>query len=301
MTAPFFIVGSARSGTTLLRLILNAHSEVAIPPESRFITELWRDGETSVDNFLKALSAHARFQAWDLPIESVRQELEGASTAEYRDLIEAAFKAFAREHGKARWGDKTPRYVAEMERIASLWPEARFIHMIRDGRNVAQSYADVPFGPKNVARVADLWARRVRAGRESGARLGPTRYLEVRYEDLVKDLETHTKALCTFLELEFDPGMLDYAERSRADVLPRAGKYNPHLTSPPIADVRSWENQMPPNQVAIFEAIAGDLLSDLSYERRYEEVPSRAKLAAKLGLRGLPVGRLKPSRVRTTS
>ena len=73
----FFIVGSARSGTTLLRTMLNAHPHVAVPPESRFIVELYRDDEVSVDSFLSSLAAHTRFEAWELPIESVRGQLEG--------------------------------------------------------------------------------------------------------------------------------------------------------------------------------------------------------------------------------
>jgi hypothetical protein len=293
---PFFIVGSARSGTTLLRLILNAHPEVAVPPESRFITELWRGSkEVLVEPLLASIAAHNRFAAWDVPIEAVREELGGRSTASYADVITAPYRAFARLNGKSRWGDKTPRYVEHIPFLNALLTDARFIHLIRDGRNVALSYADVPFGPKTVAGAARLWAARVSAGIRGGRPLGE-RYLEVRYEDLVEHAEGETKSICSFLGLDFDPGMLDYTERARAAVLPRASRYNPHVTEGPTSRTRSWEQDMPDGHVQIFEAVAGDLLSELGYPRRHPHPTALARLRASLARLGLPVDRLKSSK-----
>src|SRR5688500_1921999 len=184
---PFFIVGSARSGTTLLRLMLNAHRDVAVPPESRFITEIQhRDGSIRADDLLSALGSHKRFQTWDLPLEAVRDEID-RDPVPFADGIAATYRVYARVHGKTRWGDKTPRYVEHIPFIAELFPQARFIHLIRDGRNVALSYANVPFGPKNVAKAAALWGSRVAKCCHDGRALGGGRYLEIRYEDLVED------------------------------------------------------------------------------------------------------------------
>lgn len=290
---PFFIVGSARSGTTLLRLILNAHPEVAVPPESRFIVELWRGSDVvRTDDFLRELAAHKRFQTWDLPVETVRHELGTAADVAYTDAIEAAYHAYARVNGKSRWGDKTPRYVEDIDLLARLWPDARFVHLIRDGRNVALSYAHVPFGPKTVGRAAALWARRVCAGYASGRKLGGERYREMLYEDLVEDAEAEVRDLCDFLGLDFDPEMMDYTERARGSVLPRASMYNPHVTEPPRSNVRAWEESMPPDHVEIFEAVAGDVLSELGYERRFPYPGTKAKIAGALARRGLPVARI---------
>ncbi|HEV3471789.1 MAG TPA: sulfotransferase [Actinomycetota bacterium] len=294
--APFFIVGSARSGTTLLRLMLNAHPDVAVPPESRFIVELWAGSVTvEVAAFLRSLDAHPRFETWDLPISAVRDELGDRSQVSYADAISAAFGAYARVHGKNRWGDKTPRYVEHIPLLAKLWSNARFIHLIRDGRDVALSYADVPFGPKTVGRAARLWARRVKAGCDAGRALPKGLYLEVNYEDLVDDAEGEIKDICDFLELDFDPGMLDYTERARGSVLPRASMYNPNVVKPP-SKTRSWRETMRPGQVAAFEAVAGDVLSALGYERAYEQPDLRARMIGRLGDVGLPLGRLKGSR-----
>jgi hypothetical protein len=294
MAHPFFIVGSARSGTTLLRLILNAHPEVAVPPESRFVVELWNGSErVDAEDFLTRLSAHKRFETWDIPLEAVREELGSLAEVPYADAIRAAFRAYARLHGKTIWGDKTPRYVENLDLLGRLFPEARFVHLIRDGRNVALSYAHVPFGPKTVGKAAHLWATRVRAGRETGPSLGADRYLEIRYEDLVEDAPGEVGDICDFLGLEFDPGMMDYTERARGSVLPRASMYNPRVTEPPQRNVRTWETSMPPAQVEVFEAVAGDVLTLLGYPRRFPHPSARARAIGRLAVAGLPVGKIK--------
>lgn len=297
--SPFFIVGSARSGTTLLRLMLNAHPDVAIPPESRFITELWRDKpEVEVEPVLRALARHDRFRLWELPIDEVRAELGGRRTARYTEVMEAPYRAWARRRDKPLWGDKTPRYVENIPLLGELWPAARFVHLVRDGRNVALSYADVSFGPKTLAKAAELWRTRVRAGIEAGRSLEPGRYLQMRYEDLVEAPERQVQTLCGFLGVAFDPVMLDYVERGRDAVLPRAAANNPNVTKPLMAQARSWEAVMPAGQVEVFEAVAGDVLSELGYPRRYPAPSAAAGRKARLGRMGLPLDRLTGSRAK---
>lgn len=295
MAPPFFIVGSARSGTTFLRLSLNAHPEVAVPPESRFITELHHGSEeVVVDDFLRRLAAHKRFAAWELSIDAVRAELHGLERTRYATAIDATYRAYTRRQGKSRWGDKTPRYVERIPEIAGLFPEARFIHLIRDGRDVALSYADVDFGPKNVARAAKLWGDRVRAGLRDGRPLGP-RYLEVHYTDLTEDNEGSLLDICRFLEIDFDPVMLDPEATGKA-ALGRAKRFNPHVREGAKRHVRSWASDMPASQQEMFEAVAGDVLAELALERRYPAPSALARLKAALALRGAPLGRLHATR-----
>ncbi|MGI8520702.1 MAG: sulfotransferase family protein [Actinomycetota bacterium] len=291
----FFVVGSARSGTTLLRLMLNAHSEIAVPPESRFIVELYRPGETSVEELLSRLARHPRYEAWELPIDAVRAQIGGRATAPYNELIEAVYRAYATARNKTLWGDKTPRYVLDINLLAGLFGGARFIHVVRDGRNVALSYADMPFGPKTVARAADRWQTRVRAGIDACRTLPPARYTELFYERLVAEPEQELEKLCSFIGVSFQPTMLEYGTLSSNEVQSRAERYNPHVTRKPTAGVRSWEQQMPPFQVAVFEAVAGELLQEMGYERACPEPGAVARLQARLGLAGVPVNRLKRS------
>jgi hypothetical protein len=293
---PFFIVGSARSGTTWLRIILNAHSEVAVPPESRFVVSLW-DGHDDVEPsaLLQRLGNHKRFQAWDLSIADVECALPEHPT--YAQMMAAAYVAYARARGKSRWGDKTPRHVEHIDFLARLFPDALFVHQIRDGRDVALSYADVPFGPKSVAAAAELWEKRVRAGMAAGRALGPERYLETRYEAFVAEPERHTKALCEFLRVSYEPGMLD-AGRAKKDILPRAALYNPNVAKGTAAKARSWEQDMPVAHVEIFEAVAGVLLTELGYPRRFGCPRRRARMAAAAARRGVPIGRLRRTKPR---
>lgn len=290
---PFFIVGSARSGTTFLRLTMNAHPEIAVPPESRFITEL-RGGEDTVDveDFLERLAAHKRFAAWELPVESVREQLGGRASVPYADAIAAAYAAYAQAHGKSRWGDKTPRYVVNIPELAELFPDSRFIHLIRDGRDVALSYADVPFGPKNVAKAAELWANRVATGIRDGRELERGRYIEIRYADLVEDNEGEIKDICAFVGVPFAPSMLDTKEAEKG-ALARADKYNPNVKGEVKKRVRSWKTDMPPEHIEIFEAIAGDVLSELGFERLYPTPSTAAKLKARAAIAGLPGAKIR--------
>ena len=293
-SAPFFIVGSARSGTTLLRVIFNAHPEIAVPPESRFITEL-ATGSESVEptEFLARLERHRQFQSWGLPTEEIRPRLAGGQPMSYARAIEAVYDAYTERLGKKTWGDKTPRYVENIPFLARLFPESRFIHLVRDGRNVALSYADVPFGPKTVGKAAALWKKRVMAGVDEGRPLGPSRYKELRYEDLVASPESQVRALCDFVGIAFAAEMMEYTDKAQEFVFEKAKSYNPHVLEKPRQDVRSWTQTMPPDHVAVFEAVAGDVLDLFGYERRYPKPGLGTRVAAALGGAGLPVGRLR--------
>ncbi|CAN5699222.1 sulfotransferase [soil metagenome] len=295
---PFFVVGSARSGTTLLRLMLNAHPDVAVPPESRFITELYTEEEVDAEATLRALGDHHRFGAWELSLDDVRRELGRTGTVRFVDVISAAYRAYTKAHGKTRWGDKTPRYVEHIPLISGLFPDARFVHLVRDGRNVALSYADVPFGPKTVGQVAELWGGRVAAGIAAGRRLGGDRYLEVRYERLTEagQTESQLQELCDFLLLPFDPKMLEYTEQARSAVLDRATQYNPHIKEGVRSHVRSWESSMPDEHIEIFEAVAGEVLSQLGYERRFPHPGRMARAKGALSKLGIRAGGLHRSR-----
>lgn len=290
---PFFIVGSARSGTTFLRLTMNAHPLVAVPPESRFITELRDLGdEVDTEMFIERLAAHARFVAWELPIERVRERLAGRTRVRYPEAISATYEAYAGAHGKQRWGDKTPRYVENIPDLAALFPSGRFIHLIRDGRDVTLSYADVPFGPKNVAKAAELWANRVARGIRDGRQLERGRYIEIMYSDLIEDGEGEVKDICSFLELEYHPIMLEPEHAGKA-ALARADKYNPNVTEGSVKRVRSWKRDMPPDHVEIFEAIAGDVLSELGFERHFPQPGLQARLKARAGIAGAPLAKIR--------
>jgi hypothetical protein len=237
-----FVVGCSRSGTTLLRALLDAHPLLAVPPESHFAVlprlRLRRD---------------PWFRLWGIDPPDVR-DLDVA------DAVRAVFAAYAAAQDKPRYADKTPHYVSHLPLLAKRFPEARFVHVVRDGRDVALSLLEVPWGPDDVEGAALHWRRRVLEGRAAG--LGPERYRELRYEALVADPERELRALAAWLELPYDPAMLDPARR------PEAVPYREHhgrLALAPTVGLRDWRREMSAAEAARFHAVAGDALAELGY------------------------------------
>jgi hypothetical protein len=193
------------------------------------------------------------------------------------------FSLYASCRGKPRYGDKTPVYVLTMPMLAALFPEARFVHVIRDGRNVALSLMEMEHGPRELAQAALYWKRHVRRGRRAGAQLGPSRYREVRYEDLLGRPDDAVAELCRFLNLDVDPSMLRYFERANeltdrfTDHQLRAHR---HLALPPTVGLRDWRDQLSADDVVVVEALVGDLLGELGYERAALSVGVSERLRA---------------------
>jgi hypothetical protein len=160
-------------------------------------------------------------------------------------------------------------YMQNLRLLERLFPDALFVHLIRDGRDAATSFLAMPRGlvtetwmhPRTPADFACQWRTEVAAARRLGGRVGP-RYLEVRYEDLVADAESALRRVCEFAELEYEPGLTDYA--GNVDV--SAKPHQQSLKQPPTKGLRDWRAQMSPTDVAAFEHVAGDLLRELGYE-----------------------------------
>lgn len=271
---PIF-VGSGRSGTTLFRNIFDSHPELAMTHEAHFVLPMAlerRRLETSsgvdAERFVARLYANSNFVRQGLPEPAVRAALNAAAPATFADAVRAVFATYAAQRGKRLYGDKTPGYVTHLRLLGGLFPEARFVHIIRDGRDVAMAYLDRDeWGPSTMADAALYWKSRVGRGREAGRQLGPARYHEVRYEDMVDVPETVTRELCTFLGLDFHPEMLEFHRRGEefAAATPHPEAFR-GLAQPITKGMRDWRTQMAPDDVALVEAIAGDLLSDLGYD-----------------------------------
>ena len=280
-----FIVGVGRSGTTLLRLMLDAHPRLAIPPETQFMRKVMRraaKGENSVAQMHDAIAGNRRWEDFGLDADALRARLEALpQPLSAADTMRAFFGLYAEKVGKARWGDKSTSYLTRMPKIEAALPEACFIHIIRDARDVALSQMAAYFGAQTAAEAGEKWARRLRAGRHGGAKV--SRYLEVRYEALVGDPEPVLREICEFAQLEWDPAVLDYHRQAPArmqelnhDFQRRQGKGTVSgerrmelhaLTARPPQAGRAgrWRTEMEPADVAAIEAVAGDLLSELGY------------------------------------
>ncbi|HEY8467828.1 MAG TPA: sulfotransferase [Solirubrobacterales bacterium] len=280
-----FVVGVGRSGTTLLRLMLDAHPQLVIPPETHFLPDLIdAAGRGAGAEQLARIAAESRHWG-DLGIAAPDFEarLRMAGTRPDR-AARAFFELYAERHGKPRWGDKTPGYVKRMAIIGRALPEARFIHLIRDGRDVALSRRRRGMGAERpMAETAAKWRDRILAARRQARRLRG-RYMELRYEDLVAEPEPSLRRVCEFIELPYDPEMLRYHERAQERLremnrdLPPVGKRRPRdaaermaahalASEPPRPDrVAAWRSEMSPADRAAFESEAGSLLAELGYD-----------------------------------
>jgi hypothetical protein len=286
---PLFVVGSGRSGTTMLRLMMDAHPDFAIPPESHFIPRMWairdryrRGGRLDAMALAEDLFPQFRFREWKIPADAVRRRIEKLDDPSFAGVMDAFFLAYAGEHGATRWGDKTPGYVLEMDLLAELWPDARFVHLFRDGRDVALSFLQRKWA-RHLPEAAELWAYRSETGRRAGQKLGPGRYLEVRYESLVDDGEAELARICAFIGLDLRPEMLRYYER-KGDVLSeKEQRHHEHEGKPPTKGLRDWRTEMSPRDVAVFEAIAGETLTAFGYERAAPNPGAGPRLRAGVG------------------
>jgi hypothetical protein len=298
-----FVVGVARSGTTLLRLMLDAHSQLAVTHEAGFIPSLctlssplhrsfysrlggavtgagWRRGLR--EEFYRTLTEQANWEDFHVPAERLREALREVEPFNVADGLRSFFRLYAARFGKPRWGDKTPYYCLHLRSVAALLPESRFVHIIRDGRDASLSVRGLHFAPgRHIATLASHWAGNVRTARRQSRRC--PYYLEVRYEDLVLDTTAVLRRVCEFIELDYEAGTERYyasaperigelePTRDRAGniVVTRETRLNNHrLTAQPPQRERigRWKSEMSREEQATFKRIAGGLLEELGYE-----------------------------------
>jgi hypothetical protein len=288
MNPYLFIVGCPRSGTTLLQRLLDGHAQLAITPETHWIPRWFHDrqgkgitadGRVS-KKLLRKLSSHPRFAELGVTPRKHHFRVEGAGRVSYARFVSSLFDLYGEQQGKPLVGDKTPGYAREIATLHALWPEAMFVHLIRDGRDVALSilswerargwkpgegaarfrtWAEDP-----LLTAALWWEWHVRMAREAGSRLGAALYQEVRYEALVDHPVAVCREVCDFLGIAGDDALVrNYEERARSN----SSQAHKHPWRPISRGLRDWRSQMAPSEVERFEGAAGALLKELGYER----------------------------------
>jgi hypothetical protein len=288
-----FIVGCPRSGTTLLQRVVNAHPQIAITPEThwipRFTKKRWgvtREGKVT-PQLIARLIEHPRFVSFGIGQEELIKLMGTGEPITYSSFVSRIFDLYGKAQGKALVGDKTPGYVRRIKALHALWPKARFVHLIRDGRGVYLSMADRPMKQLKVGvfdswvehpvpTAALWWELNVRRGQEAGKELGPELYYEIRYESLTANPREECTKLCSFLRVQYDDSMLRFHE----------GKVEPG-GKPITSGLRDWRSQMPGADIQRFEAAAGELLEELGYARsvpqpRSEDLETASRIRDRL-------------------
>jgi hypothetical protein len=224
---------------------------------------------------IRRLLVHRKFARLNISREELMRLAGNGQPMSYASLVSEIFDLYGRVRGRTLVGDKTPDYVRKIETLHALWPQARFVHLVRDGRDVALSMMDWPkVRPKPgdfvtwhedpVSTAALWWELNVRLGRQAGRPLGPKLYYEMRYESLVCHPREVIAALCEFLGVRYDDAMLHFWE---GDAGSDPGLEKKRAYQPVTPGLRDWRSQLSPQDQERFEAAAGPLLDELGYPR----------------------------------
>jgi hypothetical protein len=254
--------------------MLDAHSKVAIPEESHFIVPFYEKLESFGDlgleknrlALINEILSQSNVQRWDEEITLSDLDLENCTS--FANILNELYSAYARKRGKQVWGDKTPSYTTRVDVLNRLFPDSKFIHIFRDGRDVASSIISRWWGANDLLSAISYWAQSVTMCRRMLRMLPDNRWIEIRFEDLVARPEEELSRLCEFMEIEFEKQMVEgYSSSAREKLGDKVDEYHSHtLTRPQTSQAYKWKQTMSPVDQSICFEVAGNVLSDLGYE-----------------------------------
>jgi hypothetical protein len=274
MREPFFIVGFQRSGTTLLRVMLDAHPDIAIPLDT---VGLWSQYEGRLPRYGGLGNPDARRTIVEDLLREERIALWGLSftpdailarwaTSDYPGLIRAFYESYASAHGKSMWGDKDPGNMVRIDQLTRWFPHSRIIHIVRDGRDACLSQLEQSFGFDDLLECACEWREQVQWVRRMGAVM-TDRYHEVKYEDLVVHPSETLRRISEFLEIPYQESMLQYMHQVSRSVPESKRHIWPMIDQAPRADnAGRWRQRMSSGTRICFEKRAYDVLRESGYD-----------------------------------
>lgn len=287
---PLFILGNNRSGTSLLRLILTCHEEIVIPPESHFLLwnydkyQSWKP-ESGYESFLFDLFNSTKFETWGLNKQEVESFLNFRKPDSYSELCADIYILFGikQKKGASLWGDKNGLWLEKMPILYSLFNKAKFIHIVRDGRDVATSYLDInqysgprhkyfPKLPTQIEQIAEIWNKNVLSISRFLSKIPVENHIEIKYEDLVCQNELVVTTLLGFLNLPPSPSVFSYYEINKSkhlepdEFLGWKAKLNEPLDR---SNIGKYKYRLSPSDIKIFEQIATDALEKYGYQKNY--------------------------------
>ena len=265
-TGPVFIVGMPRSGTTLLSMMLNAHPQIAIAPETHFFSHYWRRAHRPPAERLHRFLHGGVLREMEFSEDDcadIRKAIDEQPTV--RMALGGVLQAYAARQDKSVWGEKTPAHLEHAGVIWQHFPEARLIAVVRDPRDVSRSLQRVPWDRENVIHHARRWrdyAERI----DRHLQERPAQCTAVRYEDLLRRPEDELRHLCTFLDVDFDAAMLAYheAEERTFDPSQEPWKHNA-LRPPDPSRIGQWRQDLAAGDAWLVERIAGAVMQRHGY------------------------------------
>jgi protein-tyrosine sulfotransferase len=273
---PFFIVGSGRCGSTLLRAMLEAHPDIHIPPEIQVLGGVVQDyrrysrlpWDVVLRIVLGRFACAPEWRSWELPLDSLFAELRTRPPAarHLAAILDGVYRAHTTQHKPAatRWGDKGPKNVFNLPALHALFPDLRVVHLVRDGRDVVESFMRA--FKQTLPPIARHWLGAVRAAQAFGARY-PAQYLEVRYEEVVRQAHASMVRVAAFLDVAFDQLMLRHHE---FDLRLGDVEREAHLQGvrEPVHQnaIGHWRTAFDAAQIAELDRLLGPMLAALGYE-----------------------------------
>lgn len=275
---PFFIVGCGRSGTTLLQILLDTCPNIAIPPESFLFARFSRifgaygdlRHEKNLRRFVEDLLSDARIREWKLRV-TVADFCKEVKDFSIRGVLSVLFGFYAQQERKSRWGEKTPYHAFYLSQIKAVFRDAKIIHLVRDGRDVAASYKEIWFGPTSAASAAALWRKYINIFQEFKRTAKPDDYLEIKYEDMVANPQESVDRISRFLNEDSYDVQTSLPESDRRRFYLNISGHHQSL-SEPISKNKTgmFKQKLKPREVEMFESVAGRELELYGYQRIYQ-------------------------------
>ncbi|PQP35627.1 hypothetical protein C6A37_01640 [Desulfobacteraceae bacterium SEEP-SAG9] len=269
----FFIIGRSRSGTTLLQTMLDANPNLSVAPECLFIMNLYNKykyckwNRNKVLDFYNDLWLEKRLKTWDLNKEKLRRDLLALeSRSNFRDYCKVVFKNYAELHGSEEaiiFGDLNHHYCLFVKELASVFPDAKFVHIVRDFRDNVLSHTKLTFESNNSSILAYRWKKYNKEVLKISHFL-ENRILRIRYEDLVIEPEKELMRVCTFLGVDFHSSMLEHYKNKRSSF---SDPWQPNIKKPINRNrLYAWKKEMSKTDVLKCEYICKDIAQLFGYE-----------------------------------
>jgi hypothetical protein len=281
-----FIIGTQRSGSNLLRLMLNQSPELAAPHPPHilhiFFPLLYLYGDLEKEeNFARLVADVCEFVAKN-PVEweSVPNAADILAKCKQKTLIEIMVQVYAQAaaaKGAKDWCCKSMANVAFLSDLEKELPEAKYIYLYRDGRDVAVSFSKAYVGEKHFYSIAKQWTSDQKLSLSHQKRISDNRFFPLKYEDFIQFPAEKLRELCAFLEIEFLPEMLQYYNSNESKRTAESGAMWKNVVKPVLSNNKQkFLREATLDQIRIFETVAAKELSDLGYELKTKEEERRA-------------------------
>lgn len=280
---PIFIIGNPRSGTSLLRIMLHSHSKIVIPPESHFflwLEDKFQDWENlDLDKFLEALFASTKFETWQLNKEDLKAFIQEQKPQSFAQLNSLIYYFYGIQNGKQAtfWGDKNKLWKEKLLTVLKQYPSAKFIHLIRDGRDVACSFKALgnkkmiskyaPKLPTDIESIAKRWDENIKAILAFEKQVKTSNFMIVPYEQLLLNTKDILEKVCDFLGIELENNMVEYYKKKEKDIEPKEFfQWKEKLLSPPDkVNIGKYKQELTTDEIKTFERIAKSPLTQFNY------------------------------------